>query len=46
MTVVTIYLEFEDNDIDDADVYNYVQELIDNQCLGYHISYDKDENDE
>jgi hypothetical protein len=34
---VVIYLDFEDNDIDDVDVYNYLNELMENECLSWEI---------
>ncbi len=35
---VVIYLDFEDNDIDDVDVYNYLNELMENECLSWEIN--------
>lgn len=35
---VVIYLDFEDNDIDDVDVYNYLNELMENECLNWEIN--------
>ena len=41
MTVkVIIELEFDDKPTDE-DVYNYLNELIDNDCLGYEIKEKK-----
>ena len=37
MPRVIITLEFEDDDIDDAEVINYLNELIDQNCLSYEI---------
>lgn len=34
---VVIYLDFEDNDIDDVDVYNYLNELMENECLSWEV---------
>ena len=36
MNRVIIELEFDDKPTD-ADVYNYLNELMDNDCLGYEI---------
>tara|TARA_R110000823_G_scaffold315568_1_gene448177 strand:- start:621 stop:794 length:174 start_codon:yes stop_codon:yes gene_type:complete len=48
---VVIYLDFEDDDIDDrrkpspsrVEVYNYLNELMENECLDWEI---KDEQDD
>ena len=37
MPRVIITLEFEDDDVDDAEVINYLNELIDQNCLSYEI---------
>ena len=37
MPKVIITLEFEDDDVDDAEVINYLNELIDQNCLSYEI---------
>ena len=37
MLRVTIVLEFEQDEVDNADVSNYLDELIDNDCLSYTI---------
>ena len=37
---VVIYLDFEDNDIDDVDVYNYLNELMENECLSWEVERD------
>lgn len=37
MKRVTITLEFDRNDITEADVINYLNELIDNDCLSYDV---------
>ncbi len=37
MTKVIIELEFETDDITEADVINYLNELIDNDCLAFDI---------
>jgi hypothetical protein len=43
MTVkVIIELEFDDKP-NDADVYNYLNELMDNDCLSYEIKENEDE---
>ena len=35
---VVIYLDFEDgDDISDADVYNYLNELMENKCLDWEV---------
>ena len=34
---VVIYLDFEDDDISDAKVYNYLNELMENECLDWEI---------
>ena len=41
MYKVIIELEF-DNKPTDSDVYNYLNELMDNDCLGYEIKENKD----
>ena len=43
MNRVIIELEFDDKPTD-ADVYNYLNELMDNDCLGYEIKEIKNEN--
>lgn len=35
MKTVTITLEFEQDEVSYADVVNYINELIDNDCLSY-----------
>ena len=35
MIRVEIELEFEGNEVSDADVYNYLNELMDNNCLDW-----------
>ena len=42
MYKVIIELEF-DNKPTDSDVYNYLNELMDNDCLGYEIKETEDE---
>jgi hypothetical protein len=37
MTKIFIELEFESNEVSDADVYNYLNELIDNNCLDWYV---------
>mgnify|MGYP003120393591 FL=1 len=37
MKRVIITLEFEDDDVDDAEVINCLNELIDQNCLNYEI---------
>ena len=44
MRKVTITLWFEKDVIDDADVINYLHELIDNNCLDWYIEDDTNEN--
>jgi len=34
-TKVFIELEFEGNEVSDADVYNYLSELMENNCLDW-----------
>jgi hypothetical protein len=34
---VVIYLDFDHDDVDDAEVYNYLNELIENKCLDWEI---------
>jgi hypothetical protein len=41
MSKVIIELEFNDKP-NDADVYNYLNELMDNDCLSYEIKETKD----
>jgi hypothetical protein len=41
MNRVIIELEFDDKPTD-ADVYNYLNELMDNDCLGYEIKENED----
>ena len=38
---VVIYLDFEDDDISDADVYNYLNELMENKCLDWEEALDR-----
>jgi hypothetical protein len=42
MNKVIIELEFNDKP-NDADVYNYLNELMDNDCLSYEIKETEDE---
>lgn len=37
MIRVIIELEFEQDEVDNADVNNYLNELIENDCLSYTI---------
>lgn len=37
MIKIIIELEFEQDKVDDADVNNYLNELIENDCLSYTI---------
>lgn len=37
MTKVIIELEFDSEDVSDADVINYLNELIENDMLGYEV---------
>jgi len=34
---VVIHLDFDHDDIDDVEVYNYLNELMENKCLGWEI---------
>ena len=36
MTRVFNELEFEANEVSEADVYNYLKELMENNCLDWH----------
>ena len=38
MTRVFIELEFETDEVSEADVYNYLNELMENDCLDWNIS--------
>jgi hypothetical protein len=42
MSKVIIELEFNDNPTNE-DVYNYLKELMDNDCLSYEIKENEDE---
>jgi hypothetical protein len=42
MTKVIIELEFNDKP-NDVDVYNYLNELMDNDCLSYEIKENENE---
>ena len=35
---VAIYLEFDHDDVDDAEVYNYLNELMENGILNWEIA--------
>ena len=37
MARVEIELEFEKDEVSDADVYNYINELMDNNCLDWNV---------
>ena len=37
MARVEIELEFEKDEVSDADVYNYLNELMDNNCLDWNV---------
>ena len=37
MTTVEITLEFDNDEVTEADVYNYINELIENNCLSYEV---------
>ena len=37
-TLVTIELEFGSNEISDADVYNYLSELMESNCLVWNTN--------
>tara|TARA_R110001599_G_scaffold309648_1_gene516680 strand:+ start:379 stop:522 length:144 start_codon:yes stop_codon:yes gene_type:complete len=37
MSKVIIELEFETDDVTEADVINYLNELIDDDCLSYEL---------
>ena len=41
MTKVFIELEFESQSISDADVYNYLNELMENDCLDWCTDFNK-----
>jgi len=34
---VVIYLDFEHDDITDSEVYNYLNELMENKCLDWEV---------
>ena len=34
---VIIELEFDHDDVDDTEVYNYLKELMDNECLDWEF---------
>ena len=36
-STVVIYLDFDHDDIDDVEVYNYLNELMDNNILDWEI---------
>ena len=36
-STVVIYLDFENDDISDGDVYNYLNELVENKCLDWEV---------
>ena len=37
MTKVVIELEFDHDDVDNAEIYNYLNELMENECLSWEI---------
>jgi len=37
MAKVLIELEFDHDDVGDAEVYNYLDELMENECLSWEI---------
>jgi hypothetical protein len=37
MTTVEITLEFDTDEVTEADVYNYINELIENNSLSYEV---------
>ncbi len=37
MKTIIIELDFESDDINDSDVINYLNELIDQDCLGWEV---------
>ena len=37
MTTVEITLEFDRDEVTETDVYNYINELIENNCLSYEV---------
>ena len=37
MTIIEINLEFEADEVTEADVYNYINELIENNSLSYEV---------
>jgi len=49
MSKVIIELEFDNRknnyEVNDAEVYNYLQELIDNDCLGWYIEEEVSDNE-
>lgn len=38
MINVCIELEFEADEVSEADVYNYLNELMENECLDWHVN--------
>lgn len=46
MTTVIIELEFESGDVSDADVINYLNELIENDMLNYEVKDKEEDSDE
>ena len=36
-STVVIHLDFERDDIDDIDVYKYLNELMENKCLDWEV---------
>ena len=37
MKTIIIELDFESDDVNDSDVINYLNELIDQDCLGWEV---------
>ena len=46
MKTVIIELEFDSDDVSDADVINYLNELIENDMLDYEIKGKEEDSDE
>ena len=38
MTKVIIELEFDHDDVDNVEVYNYLNELMENECLSWEVT--------
>lgn len=46
MKTVVIELEFDSEDVSDADVINYLNELIENDMLDYEVKDKEEDSDE